>query len=212
MGLAKLAIINEHSGWAAWKIEESTTSLVEECCLKEDDLIAWNSIRHPAKRLEWLSSRAALRCVQQAMHLPVLSVYKDKKGKPFVRGMIYHISLANSYPYGVAVLHRLHAVGIDIEQPSDKLRRVQHKFLSDPEIASIGSHPVRRCIYWCIKECLYKLYGRKRLSLRDNITVHSIHLGKSIRATASVCVNYDTTHYRLEGIAINGFFIIYSIT
>ena len=211
MALVKLAKINENSSWAAWKIEESVATLIRECRLEESDLLEWRTIHHPKKQVEWLSSRAALSSILQAMTLPSHPIYKDDKGKPFLQNSAYHISLANSYPYGVAILHRYHAVGIDIEAPSDKLRRIQDKFLQTFEIAALRDRSAYRCVYWCIKETLYKLYGRKQLSLKDNITVHSVHLEDTVRAEASIHINHQSVRYHLEGIIIDNFFVVYSV-
>ena len=211
MALAKLAKINEHSSWAAWNIEETDDSLIRKCHLDEKGLTEWRTIRHPTKRSEWLGSRAALAALMQTMDIPLQPTYKDHKGKPFLQNNAYHISLANSYPYGVAILHRHQAVGIDIERPSATLQRIQHKFLNDAEIADVGDCPSLRCIYWCVKESLYKLYGRKQLSLKDNIVVHSVRFERSIQATSSMVTDEGRTLYHLEGIIIDGFFVVYSV-
>ena len=211
MALVKLAKINENSFWAAWKIEESVNMLIRECCLAEDDLIEWRTVHHPIKQAEWLGSRVALTAILRDMDLPPQRTYKDDRGKPFLQNSAYHISLANSYPYGVAILHRHHAVGIDIERPSDKLRRIRHKFLNASEVAVVGDRLSHQCIYWCIKESLYKLYGRKQLSLKDNIAVHSVHWEDTVQAKASIDIDQRSILYHLQGIIIDGFFVVYSV-
>ena len=211
MALIKLAKINEDSFWAAWKIEEPIDTLIRECQLAEDDLREWSLIHHPIKQAEWLGSRAALTAILRALDAPPQPTYKDDKGKPFLRNSIFHISLANSSPYGVAILHQHQAVGIDIEKPSDKLQRIQHKFLTPLEIRAIDDRPAYYCAYWCVKESLYKLYGRKQLSLKDNIAVHSVHFNDIIRAEASICIDQLASAYYLEGTIIDGFFVIYSV-
>ena len=211
MALVKLAKINGNSFWAAWKIEESMTTLTKQVQWPASDLAEWYMIHHPKKQAEWLASRAALMAVFEAMDLPAYSTKKDDKGKPFLKNSKYHISLANSYPYGVAILHRQHATGIDIERPSDKLLRIRHKFLNPVEANRINGHPAHLCVCWCIKECLYKLYGRKQLSLKDNIIVHSVHFSENIRAEASICIGGQETFYYLEGTIIDDFFVVYSV-
>ena len=211
MALIKLAKINDNSFWAAWKIEESATSLIQECLLNDDDLIEWHKIHHPRKQVEWLSSRAALTSILRFLGTPLFRIRKDDKGKPYLQNSSYHISLANSYPYGVAILHRCQPVGIDIERPSDKLSRILHKFLNEREIATVRDRLTYQCAYWCVKETLYKLYGRKQLSLKDNIVVHSVHLDQSIWAHATIQQVNQQTHYTLEGIIIDNFFVVYSV-
>ena len=211
MALVKLVKINNSSFWAAWKTEEPAASLIEQLALNKNDLTEWDAIHHPRKQAEWLASRAALAAILKSLNIPTCSTYKDSKGKPFLKNSAYHISLANSYPYGVAILHQHHAVGIDIERPSDKLLRIRHKFLNELEMNTVRTHFSHLCIYWCVKESLYKLYGRKQLSLKDNIAVHSVHLAENIRAEASIKTDKQEVSYRLEGTIIDGFFVIYSV-
>ena len=134
MALVKLVRINDCSLWAAWKIEEPSIDLVTHTQLPATNLAEWNTIRHPRKSLEWLASRAALAAILNEVGLSVPGLHKDDKGKPYLNNEAYHISLANSYPYGVAMVHSYALIGIDIELPSDKLLRTQHKFLSPAEI------------------------------------------------------------------------------
>ena len=211
MALVKLVKINENSCWATWKIEEPAVTLAEQVPWPKADLEEWHAIHHPKKQAEWLASRAALMAIFEAMNLPPRSTGKDEKGKPFLKNSVHHISLANSHPYGVAILHRRHAVGIDIEQPSDKLFRIRHKFLNSHEADTVGSCSTHLCVYWCIKECLYKLYGRKQLSLKDNIHVHSVRFSENIQATASIRREGQETSYQLEGTIIDDFFVVYSV-
>ena len=211
MALVRLAKINDNSFWAAWKIEETIASLMQECSLNNHDLLEWELIHHSRKQVEWLSSRAALASILRVIGAPPPSIRKDEKGKPFLLNSSYCISLANSYPYGVAILHQHQAVGIDIEQPNSKLSRIQHKFLNANEITTVRNRLPYQCIYWCVKEALYKLYGRKQLSLKDNITVHSVHLEESIRVDATININSQVTSYMLEGIILDSFFVIYSV-
>lgn len=211
MALVKLAKINENSFWAAWKIEEPAATLIEQSRLSEDELTEWRAIHHPRKQVEWLSSRAALAAILKSLDVPPQSMYKDDKGKPFLQSSPYLVSLANSYPYGVAILHRHQAVGIDIERPSDKLQRIRHKFLNEHEMRTVRDHLPALCVYWAVKEALYKLHGRKQLSLKDNITVHSVHFADTIRADASIIVDSQQALYQLAGTIIDGFFVIYSV-
>lgn len=211
MALVKLVKINENSCWATWKIEEPMAILAGHVPWPKTDLEEWHTIHHPKKQAEWLASRAALVAIFEAMNLSVRSTWKDDKGKPFLKNSAHHISLANSYPYGVAILHLHHPMGIDIEQPSDKLFRIRHKFLTNFEADVVGDRATHLCLYWCIKECLYKLYGRKQLSLKDNIHVHSVRFSDNIQATASIRRGGREEPYSLEGTIIDGFFVIYSV-
>ena len=179
--------------------------------LPASDLVEWHTIRHPRKSLEWLASRAALAAILNEVGLSVPGLRKDDKGKPYLNNDAYHISLANSYPYGIAMVHRCAPIGIDIELPSDKLLRTQHKFLSPAELEMADNRISHLCVHWCIKEALYKLYGRKLLSFKDQIRIHSLRFTNSIRAEAEIV---DPTHdglHHLEGTIIDGFYVMYVV-
>lgn len=211
MALAKLVRINDGSFWAAWKIEETPAALMTCTQLPASDLAEWHTIRHPRKSLEWLASRAALAVILNEVGLPVSGIHKDDKGKPHLNNDAYHISLANSYPYGIAMVHNHAFVGIDIELPSEKLLRTQHKFLNQAEIEAAGNRLPHLCAYWCAKEALYKLYGRKLLSFKDQIRVHSLRFKKGIHAEAEIVNSTHNAQYNLEGTIIDGFYVMYVV-
>lgn len=212
MALAKLIRINDSSFWAAWKIEEASAELMSYTQLSSTDLAEWHMIRHPRKRLEWLASRAALAAILNEIGLPVPGIRKDDKGKPYLNNDAYHISLANSYPYGIAMVHSHTLVGIDIEPPSDKLLRTQHKFLSLAEVEAAGSRLPHLCVYWCVKEALYKLYGHKLLSFKEQIRVSSLRFEEGIHAEAQVVNSSHNAQYRLEGTIVDGFYVMYVVS
>ena len=211
MALIELAKINDNSFWAAWKVEESTDDLIAYARLNEEERAVWRSIHHAQKQVEWLSSRAALASILAKLDVPPQTLRKDDKGKPFLADSSHAVSLAHAYPYGVAILHQQQAVGIDIERPSDKLRRIQHKFLNESEMRAVDNRAPQLCLYWCIKETLYKLYGRKQLSLKDNIRVHLAQADGVIRAEASIVGHPSAGTYRLEGTILEDFFVVYSV-
>ena len=211
MALVKLVRINDSSFWAAWKIEEAAADLAAYTQLSATNLAEWHTIRHPRKSLEWLASRAALAAILNKVGLPVPGLHKDEQGKPYLVNEAYHISLANSYPYGVAMVHTHELIGIDIEPPSDKLLRTQHKFLSLAEREAAGNRLPNLCAYWCIKEALYKLHGRKLLSFKDQIRVSSLCFEENIRAEAEIIISSHHAQYHLEGTIIDGFCVMYVV-
>lgn len=211
MALVKLVRINDSSLWAAWKIEEPAAHLTGCTQLSATDLAEYHMIRHPRKSLEWLASRAALAAILNKVGRPVSGLRKDDKGKPYLVNEAYQISLANSYPYGIAMVHNHQLIGIDIEPPSDKLLRTQHKFLSWAEREAAGNRLLDLCAYWCIKEALYKLHGRRFLSFKDQIRVGSLGFGEIIRAEAEIINSSHDARYRLEGTIIDGFCVMYVV-
>ncbi|MEQ9440075.1 MAG: 4'-phosphopantetheinyl transferase superfamily protein [Cyclobacteriaceae bacterium] len=211
MPLVKLEKINQNSSWALWKIDETLEQLVQYVDLHPADLTELHDIHHPGKKLEWLSGRAALRALLNAENQQAFRLHKDEKGKPHLNDHIFHISLANSYPYGVAIIHRNHPVGIDIEKPSLKLVRVKHKFLNAVEENEVQEDLHKLCIYWATKESLYKLYGRKQLSLKQNIAIRLIRWPLAPIIEADIFLEGRSTSFQLCTLFWDEFYIVYSM-
>jgi phosphopantetheinyl transferase len=129
------------------------------------------AIRHPAQRLEWLGCRVAIQQLIQAQGVPYAGLWKDEYGKPHPIGLDWHISLSHTSGWASAVLHRSKPVGIDIEPIRDQFRRVVPRVLSEAEIAHAAGMPQRLAVYWCAKEALYKLYGKRQLTFREHLMV-----------------------------------------
>ena len=210
MALVKLEKINDNSSWAVWKIEEPLSTLAEYVQWDLSELDEWRLIHHPKKQVEWLAGRAALKAVLLSWGVSSFGLFKDDKGKPHLTNSDWHISLANAYPYGVAVMHRHCPVGIDIERPSEKLWRIRHKFLNAQELIAAQDDLVSLCIYWCIKEGLYKLYGRKQLSLKQHIAVEKISISSNLTGQASIQLEAERSAYQLAGTRIGEFYVVYT--
>lgn len=129
------------------------------------------SISHPAQRIEWLACRVAVRQLVEAQGMSYAGLQKDAFGKPHLVGSPWHISLSHTAGWAAAVLHRLRPVGIDIEPIRDQFRRVVPRVLSESEIAHAAGDANRLAVYWCAKEALYKLYGKRRLTFREHLHI-----------------------------------------
>jgi len=68
-------------------------------------------------------------------------------------------------------LHRSRPVGIDIEPIREQFTRVVPRVLSTDEIVHAAGDPHRLAVYWCAKEALYKLYGKRQLTFREHLHV-----------------------------------------
>ncbi|MEM6845619.1 MAG: 4'-phosphopantetheinyl transferase superfamily protein [Bacteroidota bacterium] len=207
MPLVKLEKINQNSSWALWKIEETPEQLAAYVHLHADDLSELHGIHHPRKKLEWLSGRAALRALMDDENHTEFRISKDEKGKPYLPECTFHISLAHSFPYGTAIIHRNCPIGIDIEKPSPKLLRVKHKFLNLSESETVLDDLDKLCIYWAAKESLYKLYGRKQLSLKQNIAVQP---PTNQQVFASILLEGQVTRFQLDTFRWGEFHIVLS--
>ncbi|WP_026260562.1 4'-phosphopantetheinyl transferase family protein [Spirosoma luteum] len=128
-------------------------------------------ITHPAQRVEWLACRVAIRKLIVEQGARYQGLQKDEFGKPFLIDSHWHISLSHTSGWAAAILHKSRPVGIDIEPIREQFRRVVPRVLSANEITHAANDPHRLAIYWCAKEALYKLYGKRQLTFREHLHV-----------------------------------------
>jgi 4'-phosphopantetheinyl transferase len=176
MPVSKINWKSPGNGWAVWRIDESEEFLatqvpVSDACPKE--------IQFPRKRLEWLAGRALLKHLATESGLNYQGVVKDEFGKPFLKGLSCQVSISNSFPYVAAQIHPETSVGIDLEQPRPKLFHVMERVLTDDEWKD-GANDLRKlCVYWCAKEALYKIYGKRSLIFNEHILVKPFNLAET---------------------------------
>jgi len=192
--------------WGFWKITEDETELAAE--VAGESISA--SITNGFKRLEFLAGRALIKALLREWSIPYNGIKKDNFGKPFLQASDICISLSHSYPYVAAILHKKHNVGIDLEQPKEKLLRIAPRVLSQKELADAGREVVKHCIYWCAKEALIKIYGKKDLVLTRNLAVSPFQLQQKGHLVGRILANNTETAIPLEYIVSDNFVVVVS--
>ena len=163
--------ISENCIVTLWKIEEEVGFFLKYLHLKEEDLMNCSNATHPIKQLEWLASRTCVKYTVELLKHDYQGIQKDEHNNPYLSNIQGFVSLSHTNEYAVAVVSLEEEVGVDIEKISNKLSRVAHRFLSEPERLHAGNDLLKMCIYWSAKESLYKWYGKKNLSFKDNIYI-----------------------------------------
>ncbi len=163
------------------KIEGTSTLLVWKLTETEYELIsmldsAYNfgdldNITHPQKKREWLGSRLLIKILTEDSGIAYLGTYKDDHGKVYLSHDEAHISITHALEYVAAILDPSKPVGIDIEKLDPKLQRAAGKFLSEQELAHASNDITMLAMYWCAKEAIYKLYGKNKVSFRNDIRI-----------------------------------------
>ena len=166
MPLEKL-VVELGRTWALWRIEEEEDTLAEIVPFEKIS----DTITSPQKRLEWIAGRVLVKEVMEAMDLNFEGIVKDEFGKPFPQGYDYQLSLSHSFPFVAVLIDKYESVGIDLEQPKEKLLRIASRIHSEDELKDAGSDVIKHCIYWCAKESLIKIYGKKDLIFSENMKI-----------------------------------------
>ncbi|MBK9730175.1 MAG: 4'-phosphopantetheinyl transferase superfamily protein [Chitinophagaceae bacterium] len=154
-----------------WHIRESAEWFRSQLMLDEKENALIDSIKHPQRKLHWLSSRVLLRSMMQTDQF--IHLENDLNGKPIVRNFPVEISLSHSSDLSALLLSKKYKVGIDIEKMDPKVLRIQHKFVNEAEMKWVADENRIEQLYaiWCAKEAMYKLYGEKKLDFRQHLLV-----------------------------------------
>jgi phosphopantetheinyl transferase len=101
-------------------------------------------------------------------------------------------------------------VGIDLEQPKEKLLRIAPRILAPQELQDAGTDVVKHCVYWCAKETLIKIYGRKDLTLAHNLLVSPFELSQNGHLVGRILANDKETAIPLIYYVSDGFVVVIS--
>lgn len=150
-----------------WEVVETEEELLAIYPANKSELLKLNSFSHSFRRSQFLASRLLLHTL-----LPGSKIIYDENGKPFPNKKNIHLSLSHSDKL-IAMLIDEKKCGIDIETIRTKIERIAPRFLSEKELDFAFQDPIteRLHVYWCVKEAMYKVRGRKNVSLKTDIFV-----------------------------------------
>ena len=169
MPLVKVVKVNEDIIYGIWEISEEIEYLLDDSAFRNHENIDIGTL-HPKKQLEYATSRILISKLCDEIHYPYTGITKDEYGKPHLPNCDYQLSISHSFPYAIAILNKRGSAGIDIEYPNEKLKRISSKFLNEKEIKYADSLS-DLCKVWCVKETLYKIYGRKKVDYKKHLHV-----------------------------------------
>lgn len=193
--------------WALWKIDESEEALANQIAHTET---VPESITNPNKRLEFLAARVLLKELLESIELKYSGITKDEFGKPFLKNSPFQISLSHSYPYVAAIVNKGNSVGIDLEQPKNKLLKIASRVLAEDELKDAGTDVTKHCIYWCAKETLIKIHGKKDLVFAENIRIKPFSRAKYGHLIGRIIVDTKETTIDLQYFVYENFVVVLS--
>ena len=193
-----------------WKIDENEDYLQHHVHLSKQERAEFRKILHVKRKKEWLSARAALLEVCKSLKIKFKGTVKDENSKPHLKGLPSHISISHSFPYAAALINKKEPCGIDIEKAKPSLFHVSKRFLNDKELNEIPRNPGNLCAAWAAKEVLFKIYGRQKISFKDNLLLSPFDLKPQGNIIGHIKLEMGTRDYILEYFQLDDFVIIYS--
>ncbi len=160
--------INETTRLGVWKIEEGEDFFLRSVPLKQD-------ITHPHKRLQHLAGRYLLRFLFPDFPNEEIEIADTRK--PFLPYEQYHFSISHCGNYAAALVSSTARVGIDIENVTPRVERIQHKFLHPEELLFVHTHQPDHLIplltlLWSTKEAMFKWWGRGDVDFSEVLRIN----------------------------------------
>jgi 4'-phosphopantetheinyl transferase EntD len=206
MPLEKIVVQTDRA-WALWRITEDETTLELELDGVEG---APESLKNSQKRLEWLAGRIATKEVMKSLDVAFQGIAKDEFGKPSPKMSNIHLSLSHSFPYAAALIDRNSRVGIDLEQPKEKLLKIAPRIHHPDELHDLGTDLVKHCIYWCAKESMIKLHGRKDLIFAENMFIQPFRRKQEGNITGKFIIGDSESVVSLHYVVYPSFVMVYT--
>lgn len=159
-----------HTLIGIWLIEEPAAELYA-ALPAHADISAMAGKLHPKREQEWLASRVlAYQLLGHFTDTPLV-LLRDEHGKPFFENSEINLSITHSPQLAAVILSDRYKVGIDIELLSQKALRVADRFLAEAEKNCTAGDGNKTCLYWSAKETLYKMYSKRKLIFKENISL-----------------------------------------
>ena len=172
-----------------WEITETEVELKNKLQLDDAERLYLDSIKVEKKRLQWLASRCVIRFLLRTPEF--ISMKVSPSGQPLITSMERHVSITHSGHFAGAMVSSHQAVGLDLEEFSDKVMLVRHKFINDEENKFMKPDDVMSTLVaWSAKESLFKWYGKGEVDFRKNLTLHPFEM-KSRGAIKAVFAKPD---------------------
>jgi len=155
-----------------WRLEEDEMYFHTRLKLYEHEWERLAHIKHPQKRLEWLSSRLCMKEILKISHTDRVESLNAHNGKPYLSNNSNHICYSHSQKYAAAIASPRWEVGIDLEYMMRRRNlNTRRLFMNEYELDFYETIPSSELflIAWSTKETIYKLYSQKGLSFKDDI-------------------------------------------
>lgn len=155
---------------ALWKITETADFFNQKI-----------SYRSPASNPDVITQQLASRFLLNELS-PDFSfddIVLNDSGKPVFPGQEKYFSLSHTKGYAAVIINEHKPVGIDIELISDRVMKVEHKFLNDRERSLLSRFDSKArvkyaTLCWSIKETVYKCWGEGGVDFSSHINILDI--------------------------------------
>jgi phosphopantetheinyl transferase len=177
MPLIEINRIGKNVRYGIWEIKETLNDLehlYQDFLFHEKEL---QRIKDTNRKKESIAARLILKDLLGRDELAFHGVKKDENLKPHLIGYdSIHVNLSHAWPYAVAIVNTVNEAGIDIEKISERPFTIAKKFMTYHERNHASNDHELNTAYWCLKETLYKAFGKRKVAFKDHLHVEPFEL------------------------------------
>lgn len=182
---------------ALWQLSEPFYELQKQFnkIASLDEIEKANKYKYEGRKAEWM----AVRLLIANLFNKYIYISYTESGKPFIKNSPINISISHTKGM-VAVIVSKSIVGVDIEKNSDRVLRIENKFMSETEKLQIdkSNKANNLLIYWSAKETLYKIFDTKGLDFKKNLYINNFELMKSGGIVGNINTETANLRYKLN--------------
>ncbi len=195
--------INAVTKMGVWHISEPESFFLQQVPLQQE-------ITNPRKRLQHLAGRYLLKELYPDFPLSLIKIAETRK--PFLENDVFHFSISHCGDYAAVVVSRTYRVGVDIEQQTDKVQTILHKFLTrrEMQLLSKTSNNKDATLLWSVKESVYKWKGSGGVDFKKHINIQSVN-GNADEGVVH-CMFDNTIPLHVHYLFFNGNFLTWVLT
>ncbi|MEA3446204.1 MAG: 4'-phosphopantetheinyl transferase superfamily protein [Bacteroidota bacterium] len=200
-------IFPDGSHLALWDIEEDEDFFLSSLNSNANEQDRLNKFTAKHRRLEWLSVRLLLQTILKK----TIRIVYDSYGRPTLPDENIFLSISHSKNMAGIFIHPQKKPGLDIEFISNKVEKVKHKFMSQTELEQLSheNHSNELLLYWCAKECLLKIYGRKDIDFIKHLKIYPFAYTNKGSFKAEIRINEAHSTHTMWHINYNNYFIVF---
>ena len=207
--LIRKEVLEEGCLLGIWKITETREQLLGMLSHenKSEAHEYLSNIKSKKRELEWLS----IRVILQILTDDYKTVNHTPEGQPFLSDNSYHISISHSKDYAVVLLHKHKKVGVDIENHSNRILKIEKRFISIDEYIDPNNRVLHLILHWCAKETLYKLMNSTKIIFKDHLHIHPFEINDKGVIEASESLTNEKIAFDIYYEVNNDFIITWGI-
>jgi phosphopantetheinyl transferase (holo-ACP synthase) len=169
MGISIIKDVGDNARIGLWHIQEDLDTLLHGLELDDEEIKVYETFGSDLRKKQWLAYR---KLIGEMTGTSKLKVRYNADGKPYIPGSNIGLSVSHTGDYAAAILAEDAETGIDIEFPRSRILKIRSKYLHPDEDSDISHGDVEELTtYWCAKEALYKLNGRKFLDFKKELRI-----------------------------------------